>query len=157
MNYSGQQPHYYPVGDNFCNSDDGRASKRRSPNLDGSQQPPSLRPNTYFSPQPSSQHFYAPQTIDFGQTSFDLRPPSGFNQATPPFDARSNIPMQDNYHDPAGDTFQFANDGNSSNQASTPGYVHNWTRRLPFRPPFDGTAPPTPAYPYQLSFLARNS
>jgi hypothetical protein len=144
MTHRRQQPYDYYLADpadDYANFGDGRPPKRRSPNLTDNRQRPSLEGNTYTQ-QSSSQYLNPPRTNKFGQTSFDFCPPNGSNQAPPPFDARSNIPMQNNYQDLAGNPFQLADNGNSSNQAGTPGYVHNWTGRLPLQSLFDGTAPP---------------
>jgi hypothetical protein len=123
----------------YFNSDSGRPSKRR--NLDPTSQPrPSLGPSPYPHQQPSSQYLYPPETNGFGQASFEFPSPIGSNQAFTHLEAWSNLPMQNNFPNLAGDDFQFADGRNSLYPANTSGYVYN-PGEPSLQPPFDWNAP----------------
>jgi hypothetical protein len=141
MSHPKRRPdHDYLAGD-YPSYDDDRPFKRQSPNPT-SQQHPSLGRNTYTHRQPSSQHLKAPQTIDFGQRSFDFCPPDGSNQASPHPDAWSNLPPQNYYQNLAGNAvIPPSDDGNSFYPVGTSGFIMHNSGEPPLQSPFDWTAP----------------
>jgi len=165
MSHPGQQPSdYYLVGstNGYPNFGDERRPKRRSRNTTDNRHGPNVGQHTYAHQQPPLQYWCAPQTTGFGPTSLDFGPANGSNQAYPSFDAWSNVPPQDRYQNPTGNTFQLPDNGNSLHPISIPEYGHNWTDEQLLQPPFDWHAPVVhvgqaqSGYPYDSGRSAAN-
>ena len=144
MSHPGQQPSdYYQVDstNDYANFGDERRPKRRSRNTTDNRQDPSVGQHTYTHQQPPSQNWCAPQTAEFGPTSLDFRPANSANQAYPSFGAWSNVPPQDRYQNPTGNTFQLPDNGNSLHPVGMPEYGNNWTDEQLLQSLLDWDAP----------------